>query len=195
MKTTRWSALLQNQVVALVLVMLFVVPVLFAAPQAQRADQLVAYGFLGLLLAVAWALRSQGGLSLEKVKTFVTSGPNLPILLLLGWCGLSAAMSSEPDYSRWSMIQLAFGVVLYAVVVYQFSRKEQVRALLTTVLVMGVCAVLAALAINRDQLGEFTGSFKDRQLFGAFLMMLLPVALGVAAGTRNKAWKIRALAS
>lgn len=187
---TRWTTILQNQVVALVLMTLFLVPVLFAAPQAQRADQLVVYGFLGLILTVAWALRAQGGITLEKVKTFVTSGPNLPIILFVAWNGLAALRSAEPAYSRWSMIQLVCGVVLYAVVVYQFRQKEQVRALLSGLVVMGIVAVLAALALNRSEMGEFTGSFKDRQLFGGFLMLVLPVAMGVAAGTRNKVWKM-----
>lgn len=192
MKTTRWSAILQNQVVAMVLMMLFVVPVLFAAPRAQRADQVVVLGFLGLLMVVGWALRAQGGVSLEKVRTFLTSGPNLPIILYTVWNGISALTSTEPAQSRWAMVQLCFGVVLYAVVVYQFRHKEQVRALLASVMAIAVVAVLAGLALQRGQVGRLAGFAKDSQLFGAFLLLLLPVTLGVAAGTRNKVWKLAA---
>jgi len=193
MKTSRWTDLLHNQAVALVLLMLFAVPALFGAPAAQRGDQVLAYGFLGLGLVVVWALRAQGSLSWERVRTYALSGPNLAIVGYVIWCAVSAALSTEPLYTGWAMVQIGCGVVLYGLVTYQFRQRDQVKALLATVLIVAVVVVLAALMLDGQRgLKSLAGSFRDRQLFGAFLTMLFPVTLGIAAGTRNRVWKIGA---
>jgi O-antigen ligase len=91
------------------------------------------------------------------------------------------------------LVQLAFGAVTYGVVVYQFRRREQVRALLSSMLVAGAGLVVVALAMDRGRhLTSLSGAFHDRQLFGAFLSLILPVTLGIAAGTRRKLWKLGA---
>lgn len=193
MKLKRWTTLLQNQVVAVVLMLLFLVPMLFASADARRIDQLTAYGLLGLLLLAVWLFRVRDRISLDRVRGFLLSGPNLPIVLYLAWCGVSAATSSEPFYSNVALVQLAFGAVVYGVTVYQFRRREQVQALLSSVLLVGVVLVIAALAIDRGhQLRSLAGAFHDRQLFGAFLSLILPVVLGIAAGTRRKVLKLGA---
>jgi putative inorganic carbon (HCO3(-)) transporter len=193
MKTSRWTALLHNQAVALVLLMLFAVPALFGAPAARRGDQVLVYGFLGLALLVVWALRAQGSLTWERVRTYALSGPNLAITGFVAWNAVSAALSTEPLYTQWAMVQLVCGVVLYGLVTYQFRHRDQVKALLASVLVVGVVVVLAALMLDGQRgLKNLAGSFRDRQLFGAFLTMLFPVTLGIAAGTRNRVWKMAA---
>jgi hypothetical protein len=53
--------------------------------------------------------------------------------------------------------------------------------------------VITALAIDRGRhLQSLAGAFHDRQLFGAFLSLIFPVVLGIAAGTRRKLWKLGA---
>lgn len=190
MKFSRWSTLLQNQAVAIVLLLLFLVPILFAAPAARRIDQLTAYGFLGLLLFAVWAFRGGDSLSLARVREWVTSGPNPAILLYVAWNVASLLFSTEPFYTQIALLQLVVGVLLYGVVVYQFRHGEQVRALLAGMLVVGVALVVIALAAdNERRLTQLSGWFHDRQLFGAFLMLLLPLTLGVAAGAKNRGWK------
>jgi putative inorganic carbon (hco3(-)) transporter len=192
-KPNRWSLLLQNQVVAITLALTLVVPMLFAASLARRMDQWTVYGFLGLLLFVVWLLRSQDRITFAKLRDFALSGPNLPIFLYLGWGVLSVALSAEPFYSRLVIIQQAFGVLIYAMVVYQFRRKEQVKALLSSLLVLGVVVVIGAFVLDADRhLRDLAGSFHDRQLLGAFLALMLPVLMGVAAGTQHRVWKIGA---
>lgn len=193
MKLKRWTTLLQNQVVAVVLLLLFMVPMLFASATTSRIDQLTAYGLLGLLLLSVWLFRVRDRITLDRVRGFLLSGPNLPIVLYLVWGGISAATSSERFYSSIALVQTAFGAVVYGVTVYQFRRREQVRALLSTVTAVGVALVIAALAIDRGHhLTSLAGSFHDRQLFGAFLSLIMPVILGIAAGTRRKVWKLGA---
>lgn len=193
MKFKRWTTLLQNQAVAVILLLLVLVPMLFGLDQTQRANQLTAYGFLGLILLSVWLFRVRDGITIARVRGFLLSGPNLPIVLYLVWGGITTAFSSEPLYSRFGLVQLAVGVVFYAVTVYQFRRREHVRALLSTVLAVGVVMVLLAMGMDRGRhLQDLAGSFHDRQLFGAFLSMILPVTLGIAAGTRRKLWKLSA---
>lgn len=192
MKSNRWTGLLQNQVVAIVLALLVVVPMLFAANPDARTDQMTAYGLLGLLLLVVWLFRSQDEVTLAKARAFLFGGPNLPITLYVGWSLVSMATSPERMFSQIAFIQLACGVLLYTMVVYQFRHREQIRALLHGFIVIGVLLVVMALALAQDRLFPLAGSFHDRQLFGGFLALILPVLLGLAAGTRSRQWKLGA---
>ncbi|MCC2671701.1 MAG: hypothetical protein K0Q72_4172, partial [Armatimonadetes bacterium] len=94
MKLKRWTTLLQNQVVAVVLMLMFLVPMLFGSTQARRIDQLTAYGFLGLLLFSVWLFRVRDRITFSRVRGFLLSGPNLPIVLYLVWGALSTAVFS-----------------------------------------------------------------------------------------------------
>lgn len=193
MKFKRWTTLLQNQAVAVILLLLFMVPMLFGSDQTRRAEQFTAFGFLGLLLLSVWLFRVRDGVTLARVRGFLLAGPNLPIVLFLIWGGITTALSSEPLYSRFSLVQMAVGVVVYAVIVYQFRHKEHIRALLSALLMVGVALVVTALALDRGRdLRDLAGAFHDRQLFGAFLGLILPVTLGIAIGTRNRLWKLGA---
>lgn len=192
MKSYRWTGLLQNQVVAIVLALLVVVPMLFAASPDARTDQMTAYGLLGLLLLVVWLFRTRDEISLAKARTFLFGGPNLPIVLYFAWGLASVLGSTERDFSQLSFIQLACGVVLYAMVVYQFRHRDQIRALLHGLIVVGVLMVVTALYLAQDRLFPLAGTFHDRQLFGGFLALVLPVLMGIAAGTRSRRWKLSA---
>ncbi len=192
MKSYRWTGLLQNQVVAIVLALLVVVPMLFAASPDARTDQMTAYGLLGLLLLVVWLFRTRDEISLAKARAFLFSGPNLPIVLYCAWGMISVLGSAERLFSQVAFIQLACGVLLYAMVVYQFRHRDQIRALLHGLIVVGVLMVVTALYLAQDRLFPLVGTFHDRQLFGGFLALVLPVLMGVAAGTRNGRWKLGA---
>jgi len=196
MKLNRWAVPLQNSVVGIVLALMIGIPALFGAAGIPRIHQLTAYGFLGLGLLVVWALRAQDRITVQKLRALALSGPNLPIMLYLGWSLLSVAFSSEPFYSQLAFLQLAFGGAIYGVVTYQFRHRAHIRALLAGLLVVAVTLVLAALAMNRGGgLTRLSGALNDPQFFGAFLGLVLPVLLGVAAGTRNPVWKIGAQVS
>lgn len=190
MRLLRWTSILQNQVVAIVLALLLVVPMLFAADPASRADQTVAFGFVGLLLLVVWFFRSNDRLTLNRLRAFLMSGPNLAIALYAGWALVSAWNSIDPVFSRMALIQLACGILLYSMVVYQFRHRDQVKTLLRGFVVASIAIVLTALSLAQERLWPLAGSFHDRQLFGAFLGLLLPLLIGVAFGTRSPRWKI-----
>lgn len=191
MRSNRWTILMQNQVVAIVLALLVAVPALFAVPNVQRIHQLTVYGLLGVCLLVAWLFRAQERISLQKVRTMALSGPNLPLLLYIGWSVLCTVTSSEPLLSRAALLQLLVGVLVYGMIVYQFRNKGQVQTLLSCLLGLAVIVVLAAFAFDRN-LTQLAGPLHDRQLFGAFLALMLPVIVGVAAGTKKQTWKLGA---
>jgi O-antigen ligase len=192
MKPNRWATMLDNQVVAIVLALVLLVPLVFAGPN-ETAGPLVAYGFLGLLLFTAWLARAQKSLSLESLRSRALAGPNLPILLFLGWSLFSTVTSREPFYSRIAFLQLAFGGLIYAMVTYQFRTRGHMKALIGSLLTTAMLLVLGAFAFDAERrFTNLAGAFQNRQLFAAFLGLLLPVLLGVAAGTRQRSWKIAA---
>jgi len=192
MKSTRWMTLLQNQVVALVLALMLAAPALFALPNVRRIDQLTAYGLLGVLVLAVALFRAQGRLNLQTLRATVLRGPNLPVILYAGWCALCAAVSADALASQMALVQLAVGVLIYWMVVYQFRQKTQVQTLLSCVTALVALVVLAAFALDYKSLTSLAGPLNDRQFMGAFLGLTLPVVVGIAAGTKNRVWKISA---
>lgn len=192
MRLLRWTSILQNQVVAIVLALMMVVPMLFAADPDTRADQIVAFGFVGLLLLIVWMFRAHDRVTLNRLRGFLLSGPNPAIALFTLWALTSVWRSVDPVFSRMAMVQLGCGVLLYAMVVYQFRQRDQVKTLLRAFVVAGIGIVLTALFLAQERLWPLAGSFHDRQLFGAFLGISLPLLIGIAFGTRSQRWKITA---
>lgn len=193
MNKQRWMMLLHNQVVAVVIALMLLVPALFAAPGAARVQQLTGYGLLGLVLFVVWLTRTQDQLSWQRVRGFLFRGPNLAIIAYLAVNLVSVATSKERFYGQVAYVQFAFGAVIYATVAYQFRHRSQVKALLSSLVIVGVLVVLAALAMDpQHSFTHLAGSFHDPQLFGAFLMLQLPMVIAIAVGSRNQLWRIAA---
>lgn len=171
-----WAQVVQNRLIALVLAMIVIVP--FVASPADRSVRGIAaltfQGFAILLLAtllwrVRWDLRR------EKIAAFLRTGPNLPILLLLGVAIVSCALSRSV-YSIQETLRLGAGILLYFVVVYQFRRSEHLSKLLDTLLFIGIAASLVGFAqFSMGGEERASGMFGNPQLLASFLMILLPV--------------------
>lgn len=186
MQLRRWRHLLDNQVVLIVLILAFCVPLMFTGPSSLRSHQAVGYGVLGLGLLTAWILRAHERLSWASCRRVLTSGPNLPICLYLLLTVLLLPFSVEGFYSREAALQLACGVLVYFTVVYEFRRAPQLQSLLSCLLAIGVVVVVAALVMHGEgRLTRFAGTLHDHQLLGGFLALLLPVVVGIASGTKD----------
>lgn len=193
MSDIRWSRLLRNQVLVAVMAMTVLVPVLFSASIADRIPQSLAYGAFGLILLVVFLFRISSEVTWKEAGRLAVAGPNLPILLYLLWNAGCVARSSLPYLSRIQFIPLACGVVLYAATALQARRKEELGLLFGTLITVAAGAVVAAFLLDREhRMINLAGSFHDQQLFGSFLMLLLPVSLGMGAAARNTAAKLAA---
>src|SRR5216684_4083004 len=146
--------------------------------------QAVAFGSFALLLArVRW--------SLKGLRSFLTTGPNLALVLFLGWTALSFAITAPVDgrgraIALAELLRLASGVAIYFAVVYRCNSRDHLKLAVLLLLVGGVLASAAGiLSAGVSKSGGVTGAYGNRQLLAAFLVLLLPVAV-VFAQTGEK---------
>src|SRR5438105_2118030 len=76
---------------------------------------------LGLLLLLA----SRATWSPEDLRRFLRTGPNLPILLFLGWSAISCLHSSDRAHGLQQLLQIVGGAIVYFAVVYRVSSRRQ----------------------------------------------------------------------
>jgi len=182
-RSSWWAQALQNRLVAIVLAMVVIVP-LVAGPVDVRwtgAAALVSQAF-ALVLAVALLWRAKLNLNRERVLTFLRTGANLPVLLLLGLAVVSCALTPyNKAFAVQETIKLAGGVLLYFVVAYQFRQSKHMSMLVDTLLFVAIIASLGTMAqyaMNAASRG--TALFGNQQPLGSLLMILLPVAASIA---------------
>jgi putative inorganic carbon (hco3(-)) transporter len=177
----------ENRIVALVLAMIVIVPLIATpADSSLRGIAAFAFEFLGLLLLAALLWRGRLDLTREKVTTFLRTGANLPILLFLGIVALSTALSSHRDVSAQELLRIGVGVLLYFVAATQFRRIHHLAKLVDTLLYLAIVSSLIGFAHYATSVEPAaTGQFGDHQLFGSFLMLLLPI-LVVTAVTESR---------
>lgn len=184
---TWWGQTMHNRLIALILAMVVFVP-LVATPVDNRVRGLAALAFegLSLLLLVLLLGRTAWTLSRQKVTDFLKTGANLPVLLFAALAGLSCLFAARNGYGAQEMMRLGAGVLLYFAVAYQFRRSEQLTRLVDVLLfVTGGAALLGFAQYSSSSSLHSTGLFGDHQLFGSFLMLLLPIAGVMAITERN----------
>ncbi len=120
--------------------------------------------------------------STQGVRGFLAAGPNLPLLLLLAWAGLSFLLSAPAEgrgrqFALGELRRLAGGASLYFAASHYGSSHPRRRELTLLLLCGGVLAAVAGLhTCDRSAVHIATGAFGNSQLLAAFLVLLLPVA-------------------
>ncbi len=182
-----WEQAVQNRLVAAVLAMVALMP-LVALPAEMRRPGAAALVFetFAILLMATLLWRSQWNLQKDRVIAFLKTGVNLPVLLLLGLAVVSCAVSPQKAYSAQETLRLGAGVLLYFVVTYQFRRSEYLAKLVDVLVFLALVTSLLGFAQFASSSTKYaTGMFGDHQLFGSFLMLLLPI-VGITAITETK---------
>src|SRR5579871_338587 len=179
-----WAQATHNRLIALVLAMLVVVPLLATPPGHGVAA--FAYEGLALLLMAALLWRSQWNLSTPQLKQFFKTGSHLPVTLFGVVAALSTVVAGRNGYGEQALLCLGAGILLYFTVATQFRRSEQLAKLVDTLVFLTIAvSVLGFAQYSGGQKIEAIGLFGDHQLFGSFLMILLPL-VGVQAVTEKK---------
>ncbi len=184
--TNWWDQAVQNRLVAAVLAMVVIVP-LIATPASASIHGAAAlmYEGLGIVLLATLLWRAQWNVTKAEISTFLKTGANLPILLFMGLAGVSCIFAPYKQYAEQELLRLGAGVLLYFVVAYQFRRSEYLTKLVDTLLFVAICGALLGFAQYGSSQNEHAlGLFGDHQLFGSFLMILLPL-IGVIAVTEK----------
>jgi O-antigen ligase len=134
--------------------------------------QTAAFGLLGLLLAqVRW--------SPEGIKRFALTGPNLAIVGLVTLATVSFFLAAPAagrgrDIALMDVLRLASGAVVFFAVMYKCGTRDRSELLTSLVLGGGVLAGAAAI-FDYAVYGSFAqAAMGNKQLLGAFLLLLLP---------------------
>jgi O-antigen ligase len=178
---------LHNRLIALVLAMLVVVPLIATpAEYSWHGSAAFAYEGFALILMAVLLWRSRWELSKEQMKQFFKTGSHLPVALFGIFAVLSTLIAGRNGYGAQALLCLGAGILLYYTVATQFRRSEQLAKLVDTLVFITIGAsVLGFLQYSGGQKIEAIGLFGDHQLFGSFLMILLPF-VGVQAVTEKK---------
>ena len=185
--TSWWDQAVQNRLVGLVLAMVVIVP-LVATPASSsvRGAAALMYEGMGIVLLGALLWRAQWNVTKPDMLTFLKTGANLPILLFMGLAGVSCIFAPFKQYAEQELLRLGAGALLYFAVAYQFRRSEYLTKLVDVLLFVALCGALIGFAqYGSSQNENALGLFGDHQLFGSFLMILLPLVGVVAVSEKN----------
>lgn len=118
--------------------------------------------------------------------------PPLPLsflLLLLVWAIISCAASADKPFALQGIFQLFAGVFVVFLVQAQVHTQARLTFVLDALLGVAFLVALSGFALfGGEGLTIATGVLHDHMLFGAFLMLLLPLclAVGLAPLTLNR---------
>jgi O-antigen ligase len=188
-----WEQTVKDKLVAMVLVMVVVVT-LIASPLAAAAHYAPALVYEAMAIVLFATLLSQlrWKTNREKVLAFVRTGPNVPILLFLGWVAFSCARSVNAAALQ-EALRIGSGVLLYFVVAYHFRRSDHLSRLFDTLLFVGIVTALFGLAqFSMGGVERAAGPFSNTQLLASFLMVLLPIVVVVAISEKHPARQLAA---
>jgi O-antigen ligase len=171
--------------------------VLLLAPLLVVPETRDWHGLRSLLMqaiaaALLFSLLAPADWSWAAARRALRTGPNLAVLLLLGWAGLSFALTApalgrDRGTALAELLRLGCGVVVYFAALSRCRIDDRLQR--ASALLPAAC-ILAALA----GLGSFFGSGSHRataaygnsQLLAAFLAPLLPMVLALAHGAATR---------
>ena len=178
---------LQNKIIAVVLAMVIAVPLL-AAPADYSLTGIAALTLetFALVLMAMLLWRSKWDLRPQQLKTFATTGANVPLLLLVGWVAISAFLSPYPIFSIQYLLQIGAGAMLYFAVTYQFRQSKHLSlladVLLGLALVVSVAGLAAYQLLDQERASALYG---NAQPLGSLVMLLLPIVAALAISDKK----------
>ncbi len=109
------------------------------------------------------------------------SPPLLCLSLLLGWGLISCALAADKEFAAQGLLSLGGGVFLTFLVCAQVRHQAQILFVLDGLLGAALLVALSSLAAyGADRMPIAVGVFHDHQLFGAFLLLLIPISLAIS---------------
>jgi hypothetical protein len=173
----------QNRILSLVLALVVIVPLLaFPSNQAMQDVANKALQVMAALLAGMLILRGRLPGRLQQVIAFLGTGANLAVLLFFAFMLVSLGPNlHDPGLRRLGLTKtqgVLAGILLYFAVAYHVRRSDQLSRMGDVLVqVAGLMAILGMALLTTQENRSRANLFGDSQLFGAFLMILLPVAL------------------
>ncbi len=177
----------QDRLVGLVIAMISVTLVV-AASAGDRALGIVPVvleGFAILMLAALLAA-AKWDFHRDAIKSILGSGTSIAAIAYFVFAAISCIPSHNRAVSMQGAAQIGVGVLLYLVVslnVQQSRHISRIAIILTVIALIGALIGCAQYGASTD--GPAIGLFGDHQLYGSFLMILLPFVAISAVVEKN----------
>jgi putative inorganic carbon (HCO3(-)) transporter len=180
--SARISRLAHRSLVALLLATLLILPLLFSSNlEAWRGVRPIVFELLALALVGLALAGASGPTAPRRIVAFLRTGPNLPILLLVLYAGLSVFWSSAREFSYAEWVRLACGAGLYFVLAAALQQRWQITRVVDGVIAAAIATSLFGLvAYGESGSASVTSSFGNKQLFAGFMVLLVPLLLALS---------------
>jgi len=177
---------------ALPALLVAVLTILMLAPHVGAVTHLRPLLLEGLalgLFAVALA-RTQPGSLLQRAGVVLRSGPNLPLLLLVGYALVSSRLAPYKGLANSEWLRLAGGVTLYFVAAYATQARDRYRSVVDGLIAIALLGTLMEFAQYARGDSPMSALFGNRQLLASFLLLVMPLLLVVSLVARNAPRKV-----
>ena len=170
--------------IAAMLVLSPLVPVSLNSRRWHGAQTLLveagAVLLLMALLCAPWSLTTFQSFAL-RLRQF----PFFCLHLLLLWT-LISCLRSPNSFAIQGLLTIAFGVLVTDIAAIQITEKRQVIFLVNAVLLAAALVSFSGLIqLGNGNLQLAVGCLHDHQLFGAFMMLPIPLCLALSAAPTN----------
>ncbi len=164
-------------VVLLLLAMVLLVPNLFW-PNHQELSGTKAILIQTTAVALLLLMVSGARWTREGIGQFFRTGPNLAVLLFLGWSLLTYLDSPYRAYGLQQLFQLAAGAAVYFAVVYRLPERRNLQTVVGGLVGAVILSVVIGALLYRGQAdGKIAAAFGNSQLFAGFLVLAVPLVL------------------
>jgi O-antigen ligase len=171
-----------------------VLTILMLAPSVGTAGHLRPWLLEGLALGlfVLALARTQPAMLPARLGRSLRAGPNLPILLLLGYALISARLAPYKGFANSEWLRLAGGVTLYFLVAYATQVRGRYRTVVDGLIALALLGTLSEFARYAHGDSPMSSLLGNRQLLASFLLLLMPLMLVVALTARHTRRKLLA---
>lgn len=172
-----------------------------ALPNEGYGRGLKALALEAVAIALTVLVLSRGDWTPARVRAAVTAAPNVAIALFLLWLGISYVsvlastaggaelLAQVRKMSQYEGMRQLGGGLLYFAVLYGLSIRRHLDKVVSLLVAAGILAAVVAFATySESDAGKMAGAFRNSQLFGGVLALLLPVVV-MAAISDEEGWR------
>jgi O-antigen ligase len=180
---------MRDNVVAIVIAIVIFVPLIAPVSQSLKIWRNALFQALSVLLLLALLARWEWRGGIPHLWSLLRSGVNLPLLLYLGWAGLSIVRAPYRAFSVNELLLLGAGVLICLVVSWHVESRGQLQMLCQALVLILVLTLFFSIVMPDFQSDSgLHSSFGSHMMFGGFLALMTPFLTALALGAPREAW-------
>ncbi|MGO8670019.1 MAG: O-antigen ligase family protein [Capsulimonadaceae bacterium] len=165
---------------AVAMIMMVLVPLLAAPSMSYRWHGLKSVGYQVGCIVLLCAMISMARFDRLTVgiKRLWSKAPNRWLCAVIAWALLSFGLSPDKQFAGTALIQLVGGALIFFCISQKLNSRAQYELILDVFVGVAILGSLAGFVMYGNSVADQGGGlFVDHQLFGAFLMLMLPIML------------------